>query len=674
MEQQVFHINTEIYDAIVSVLQNSTQEILVASAWFTDETLFNILKRKIGEGIRVEVIVADNENNAVLPFEQLVNAGGIVLKVKNVGYGMMHQKFCVVDKKEVVFGSYNWTVNARKNNHESIIRSSDLKTVDKFVEIFHDIKEKANQIEGKSPGLWDSIKGKFFGRNGKGDMPEISKNGNHSQKEEQPKPSDFASILDAMIASEISGYDRELLFEQGHNMAKSNNGNHEILPKSLDSLYSSFINDIHVVEDKKKRLLAKIQEQQIKRKNQIDADHQIEISLIKFENHSMTQVLETEVTSLETEKEKIKLEIDTLESNRIKPIQDKIQVEEAKIDEANRAFAMPTMNWGALIFLSLGVLVLAGYIFLFYSSAAYILLYSTLDAEIAKLNGITLNPPEVFNHEALANAKNRGNMALLMILVFPIVPLTLAMGKKIASSRLWGQVISLFLGLLVVDSFVAYKVAAAIHEANYLSGKVDTIWEWNMVLGDSNFYLVFVMGAFGILLFKVLFEKLVGIFEDRSPDIDARRKQGTTKKMKSKIDQLNKSILAIKDEIAEKKGRDKEIDGDLVIKRSKLVALPSELNSGIERLNLVKNAKENEVDRISDLYTSHVENDNLPISVDAIKDRISVFLNGWNRYLHEEYSIIKAIEMSSRAMVFSNDWLANKVSSQGRENIFSVKS
>jgi hypothetical protein len=111
-----------------------------------------------------------------------------------------------------------------------------------------------------------------------------------------------------------------------------------------------------------------------------------------------------------------------------------------------------------------------------------------------------------------------------------------------------------------------------------------------------------------------------------------------------------------------------------VIKRSKLSALPDELITETKRLDLSKNAKDNEIERISDLYRSHVENDNLPISVDAMKDRISVFLNGWNKFLHEEYSITKAIEMSSRAMVFSNEWLSAKVQSQGRENIFKVKS
>jgi hypothetical protein len=677
MEQEVYHINTEIYDVIAGAIDAANNEILVATAWFTDRALFDILKQKALSGIKVGVIVADNENNSILPFNELVSAGAEVLKVKNVGYGMMHQKFCAIDKREVIFGSYNWTVNARKNNHESIIKSDDPKTVDRFIFIFNEIKDKAKQLESKPAGMFDKLKGKFFGKNGKNGSGqaeiELDNDSPEVHKPETPVE-DFARILDAMIASEISGYDREMLYNQGYDRALTNNGNHEILPKSLDSLYSSFINDIHVVEDKKTRLLAKIEEQKIKKSNQIDADHQIETHMLEANSHATLVILETEITALETEKGKVEQEIESVKNNRIKPLEEQIKSAEGKIEEANKSFVQPTINWTASIFLVLGMVVLGAYIFLFYSSASYILLYTELDAAIALRDGIVLNPPEVFNHGAIKMAFDKGGTAPFIVLAFPLIPIFLAMGKKIVKSKFWGQFISIVLGMLVVDSFVAYKVAEAIHKSEYLSGIVDESWERGMVLDDSNFYLVFIMGAFGILLFKVVFEKFVTLLEDRNPDVDSRKKLAMVKKIEQKIGSLKESIVKYNLEVDQSKIRIKEIEGDLVIKRSKLSALPDELITETKRLDLSKNAKENEIERISDLYRSHVENDNLPISVDAMKDRISVFLNGWNKFLHEEYSITKAIEMSSKAMVFSNEWLSAKVQSQGRENIFKVKS
>jgi len=110
-----------ILQRIKHELSQSKQEILVAMAWFTDDELFDILIDKANQGVVVSVIVADHSDNEKLNFDLLNHIPtGEVIKIKNVGYGMMHQKFCIIDRKIVINGSYNWSKNA-KNNHENVI-------------------------------------------------------------------------------------------------------------------------------------------------------------------------------------------------------------------------------------------------------------------------------------------------------------------------------------------------------------------------------------------------------------------------------------------------------------------------------------------------------------------------------------------------------------------------
>jgi phosphatidylserine/phosphatidylglycerophosphate/cardiolipin synthase-like enzyme len=99
LNQQVLHDNKEIYARIESELRNATSQILVAASWFTDDELFDILLLKLSEGIQIELIIADNQENEKLDFSLLSAKGAEVLKIKNVGYGMMHQKFCVIDRR-----------------------------------------------------------------------------------------------------------------------------------------------------------------------------------------------------------------------------------------------------------------------------------------------------------------------------------------------------------------------------------------------------------------------------------------------------------------------------------------------------------------------------------------------------------------------------------------------
>jgi phosphatidylserine/phosphatidylglycerophosphate/cardiolipin synthase-like enzyme len=252
INQEVLHDNKEIFNRIEAELKKAEFEIQVASAWFTDDVLFDILLDQLAKGVKIEVIIADNSENEKLDFPFLINKGATVLKIKNVGYGMMHQKFCIIDRKKALHGSYNWSNNAKNNNHESIIVTDHKETVESLINNFNNIRERAKAILSGDDIPIDRS------------YPEIKKlkpiEDSHSFKTEYEK------VLDSMIAAEVSSFNRETLRQQGYDRSKSNNGDHQVLNKALDTLYNGFINDIDVIEDKKRRLLTKIDEQ---KRNQI---------------------------------------------------------------------------------------------------------------------------------------------------------------------------------------------------------------------------------------------------------------------------------------------------------------------------------------------------------------------------------------------------------------------
>ena len=122
----------KIFEILKQVLSTAKFEILIASSWFTDPVLFDIILERLRANVKVNIIIAENIDNEKLPFDKINDLGGFCIKIKNVGYGMMHQKFCVVDQKIAVHGSYNYTLNARNNNHESVIYTTYKKT-DKLI-------------------------------------------------------------------------------------------------------------------------------------------------------------------------------------------------------------------------------------------------------------------------------------------------------------------------------------------------------------------------------------------------------------------------------------------------------------------------------------------------------------------------------------------------------------
>lgn len=254
IDQDLFTDNLEIYNRIRKSITDAEKEILVVSAWFTDQELLTMLESKLSQGVKIEVIISDNTENQKLNFQPFLTLGGTLLRVKGTGgFGMMHHKYSIFDQKYAIHGSYNWSVNARTNNQESVIGTNDQKIISNLLTNFSELRTQIQAIQEKD--VTEPITASDLEKTGV-QLKETS--GKYESTLE------YERVLDSMISAEVSHFDRVYLRNHGYERAEANNGDHNILSTALDSLYSIFINDINVVEDKKKRLLTKIDEQKIK--------------------------------------------------------------------------------------------------------------------------------------------------------------------------------------------------------------------------------------------------------------------------------------------------------------------------------------------------------------------------------------------------------------------------
>ncbi len=112
----------DIQEKIARKLLDAKNQILVAVAWLTDEKLFNILCTQAENLVDVQVLILKDEinMNCNIDYEKLVKSGGKLYWQENINSSLMHHKFCIIDKKTVITGSYNWT-NKAKSNFENIV-------------------------------------------------------------------------------------------------------------------------------------------------------------------------------------------------------------------------------------------------------------------------------------------------------------------------------------------------------------------------------------------------------------------------------------------------------------------------------------------------------------------------------------------------------------------------
>jgi hypothetical protein len=156
MEQAYF---SGIRSKIIPYLDDAQDTVRVAMAWFTSGELFNALLRCIRRNVEVELILLDNAINYMdyaPDFNQFIDAGG-KLRIAGSSVGFMHHKFCIVDNRIAITGSYNWTYYAETRNIENIVITDNRDIVNLYTSEFLRLKNRLKLCSVCQRLSWDDI-------------------------------------------------------------------------------------------------------------------------------------------------------------------------------------------------------------------------------------------------------------------------------------------------------------------------------------------------------------------------------------------------------------------------------------------------------------------------------------------------------------------------------------
>lgn len=130
----------QIQKTIIEQIELAQFTIWVAVAWFTDGDLFKHLVAKKQQGINVQLIIIDDQINRDSGLNYESEFETYRIKKSSLFGNIMHNKFCVIDIKTVIHGSYNWTKRA-KYNRENIAVASSHEVAERFSEEFIKLKK-----------------------------------------------------------------------------------------------------------------------------------------------------------------------------------------------------------------------------------------------------------------------------------------------------------------------------------------------------------------------------------------------------------------------------------------------------------------------------------------------------------------------------------------------------
>lgn len=125
---ELHHDGSKIKKCILKSLENAETEIKVVVPWLSDKDIIKTLNRKTLE-TSVNIIISSESSNDIKNFS--TPNIKVIKRWGPSGTNRLHDKFCIIDNKYILCGSFNYSRNAI-SNEEFIVKLEGSKIIDEF--------------------------------------------------------------------------------------------------------------------------------------------------------------------------------------------------------------------------------------------------------------------------------------------------------------------------------------------------------------------------------------------------------------------------------------------------------------------------------------------------------------------------------------------------------------
>lgn len=122
-------------NAIVSCIRNARHSVKICVFTISENVISEEIIAAKKRGVSVTIITDNDKINDKGSDIRWLATEGIRIKIDEAS-SHMHHKFCLIDKKTLLTGSYNWTKSAADRNQENLLVTQDPKMVKAYLSEF----------------------------------------------------------------------------------------------------------------------------------------------------------------------------------------------------------------------------------------------------------------------------------------------------------------------------------------------------------------------------------------------------------------------------------------------------------------------------------------------------------------------------------------------------------
>jgi len=603
---------TEIKQRIVSELNNSKQFVYLAMAFFTDRDIANAIIGAKSRNVTVDIILSSNAQNETV--KQMFREANINVHAFDTGdeRGMMHHKFCLIDNKITINGSYNYSYNASNNNVENIHVSDDFAIHKQFLAEFERLKYN---IDNNIAVYTET---------------QITKN-MEQLKTVNPVDS-FAQQLHNLVflSAQINTEDYK---KQGYEKSKEKQGSIDIFKAEYNNIKEQIL--IYAADDslssKKNILTSNINIAFESKKAELEADKQNLINAIKSSNDLEKRHLTDKISEIKQEKSVFESGNQNTGEKGLLQINKEIEKNKLEKRTLEQSFVViPFIRIGT-ISVSIFLAICLFYLSIFFASALYKVFFEGNIIRASLEAGINPGLPQLVDANAIIKIFTQQGVlfGVISALIF-LFPLALTNLKLIGSKSKWVNGFGFLVGLVIFDILVSGMVAINIDEIKcLLVGEKPTMQFWEVVkLGE--FYLIFVFGMLPLFITHYLIDYTANAYQKSRKELVDAEKSIKLQILEEEMIELNADKDAFSNKI-------KETDDAVKESNDKILNLEKEMNNHQNQTDSKYAELLRQTKTIFDDYNAKIESGKLFTDV-ILNSIICAYKTGYIDYLPEYYA------------------------------------
>ena len=136
-------------EAVVGVLQQATNSVLVQAYSFTSAPIAKTLVDAHRRGVKVQVILDRSQRTEKYSEADFLKNNGIPTLI-DAQHTIAHNKIMILDERVVVTGSFNFTKAAEEHNAENLLVINDPALAGKYIANWHAHEQHSEPYERES--------------------------------------------------------------------------------------------------------------------------------------------------------------------------------------------------------------------------------------------------------------------------------------------------------------------------------------------------------------------------------------------------------------------------------------------------------------------------------------------------------------------------------------------